>query len=177
MEIRFLTAEDAEEWSRLRLEALQQDPAAFSSSVEEHQALPLEEVTKRLSGNRDSFVVGAFEEGRLFGIAGFHRETGPKTRHKGRVWGVYVTAAQRGKGAGRSMMHALLDRAAGLSGVEQVLLSVTSSQVAALALYRSLGFKIFGTEPRALNLGGQYVDEHYLVLPLQSTRNEALPKV
>jgi hypothetical protein len=83
MEIRFLTSADAAEWSRLRLEALERDPAAFSSSIEEHQALPIEEVKKRLSTNPNSFVVGAFEEGRLFGMAGFHREIGPKMRHKG----------------------------------------------------------------------------------------------
>jgi len=167
MEIRFLTAEDAAEWSRLRLEALERDPAAFSSSIEEHQALPIEEVRKRLSANPHSFVVGAFEEGRLFGMAGFHRETGPKTRHKGRVWGVYVTPSKRGKGLSRRMMDALLKRAAEIAGLEQILLSVTKTQTAALALYRSLGFVSFGTEPRALNIGGEFIDEHYLVLRLK----------
>ena len=167
MEIRFLTAEDDAEWSRLRLEALERDPAAFSSSIEEHQALPIEEVRKRLSANPHSFVVGAFEEGRLFGMAGFHRETGPKTRHKGRVWGVYVTPSKRGKGLSRRMMDALLKRAAEIAGLEQILLSVTKTQTAALALYRSLGFVSFGTEPRALNISGEFIDEHYLVLRLK----------
>jgi RimJ/RimL family protein N-acetyltransferase len=167
MEIRFLTAEDASEWSRLRLEALQSDPAAFSSSVEEHQALPIEEVKKRLSADPDSFVVGAFEEGRLVGMAGFHRETGPKTRHKGRVWGVYVTTSKRGQGLARGMMKALLERATAIAGLEQVLLSVTSTQTAALALYRSLGFELFGTELRALNINGEFIDEHYFVRRLK----------
>jgi ribosomal protein S18 acetylase RimI-like enzyme len=166
MEIRFLTAEDASEWSRLRLEALERDPAAFSSSVEEHQALPIEEVKKRLSANPNSFIVGAFEEARLCGMAGFHRELGPKTRHKDRVWGVYVTASKRGQGLGRRLMKVLLDRAVAIGGLEQVLLSVTSTQTEALALYRSLGFDKFGTEPRALNISGEIIDEHYLVLRL-----------
>jgi RimJ/RimL family protein N-acetyltransferase len=173
MEIRFLTAEDAGEWSRLRLEALQLEPAAFSSSVEEHQALPIEEIRKRLSANPNSFVVGAFEEGRLVGITGFHRETGPKTCHKGRVWGVYVTALKRGQGLARGMMKALLERATALAGLEQVLLSVTSTQTAALVFYRSLGFELFGTEPRALNINGEFIDEHYLVLPVKKRIIEA----
>jgi ribosomal protein S18 acetylase RimI-like enzyme len=164
VDIRFLAAADAAAWSRLRLEALEQDPAAFSSSVEDHNALPLDEVKRRLAGNPESFVVGAFEDGMVCGIAGFHRETGPKSRHKGRVWGVYVTPAKRGKGIGRRMMEVLLDRAAVITGVEQLLLSVTSTQDAALALYRSLGFEIFGTEPRALKVSGHYIDEHYLIL-------------
>ena len=45
-----------------------------------------------------------------------------------------------------------------------VLLSVTNAQTAALALYRSLGFESFGAEPRALNIYGEFIDEHYLVL-------------
>jgi RimJ/RimL family protein N-acetyltransferase len=171
MEIRFLTAEDATEWSRLRLEALQRYPAAFSSSVEEHQALPIEEVKKRLSANPHSFVAGAFEEGRLVGITGFHRETGPKTCHKGRVWGVYVSALKRGQGLPRGMMKALLERAAAIAGLEQVLLSVTRTQTAALALYRSLGFEPFGTEPRALNINGEFIDEHYLVRRLKQSHD------
>ena len=136
MEIRFLTAEDAAEWSRLRLESLEGDPTAFSSSIEEHQALPIEEVRKRLSANPHSSVVGAFEEGHLVGMAGFHREIGPKTRHKGRVWGVYVAPSKRGQGLSRRMMKLLLERAAEIAGLEQVLLSVTNTQTAVLALYR-----------------------------------------
>jgi GNAT superfamily N-acetyltransferase len=100
MEIRFLTSDDASEWWRLRAEALAGDPEAFSSSSEEHSRITLDEVKGRLGSGRDSFVVGALEDGRLIGMAGFHRETGPKTRHKGRIWGVYVTPAKRGDGTG-----------------------------------------------------------------------------
>jgi ribosomal protein S18 acetylase RimI-like enzyme len=64
-------------------------------------------------------------------------------------------------------MQALLERAAAIAGLEQVLLSVTNTQVSALALYRSLGFEPFGKEPRALNVGGEFIDEHYLVLRLK----------
>jgi len=98
MDIRFLTAEDASEWSRLRLEALERDPAAFSSSVEEHRMLPIEEVKKRLTANSHSFVVGAFEDGRLVGINGFHRETGPKRVTKGECGARTLPRRSEGKG-------------------------------------------------------------------------------
>ena len=91
MEIRLLTRDDAGEWWRLRLEALESDPEAFSASAEDHRSLSLDEVRKRLGiGRDDQFVVGAWEDGRLVGMAGFYRETGPKVHHKGRIWGVYV---------------------------------------------------------------------------------------
>ena len=79
MEIRILTVEDANEWWRLRLEALESDPQAFSASTDQHQRLSLEDVGNRLgTGAQDSFVVGALQDGRLEGTAGFYRETGPK---------------------------------------------------------------------------------------------------
>jgi hypothetical protein len=59
---------------------------------QDHSSLSLEEVRKRLgSESSEFFVAGAFEGSRLAGMAGFHREKGLKLRHKGRVWGVYVT--------------------------------------------------------------------------------------
>jgi ribosomal protein S18 acetylase RimI-like enzyme len=165
MEVRFLTADDASEWWRLRLESLRGNPEAFSASEEDHQSLKLEDVRARLgSDGTDFFVVGAFDDGRLTGMAGFYREKGLKTRHKGRVWGVYVTPDKRGEGVGRRVLQTLLERGAAINGVEQILLSVTTTQAAAVKLYGSLGFESFGREPKALKIGDLLVDEEYMVL-------------
>jgi ribosomal protein S18 acetylase RimI-like enzyme len=164
VEIRFLTPDDAGEWKRLRVEALECDPEAFSASLEEYRSLSVDEVKQRLWSAGDSLVVGAFHQERLLGMAGFYREKGPKTRHKGRVWGVYVTPEARGKRVGRRMMETLLERCAGIDGIEQILLSVATTQVAAVSLYRSLGFEPFGREPRALKIGHRFIDEEYMVL-------------
>ena len=165
MEIRYLTAEDAGEWLRLRLEALQGDPEAFSASFEEYQPLSLEEVRKRLGfDSKEAFVVGAFDGGRLLGCAGFYRDKGLKTRHKGRIWGVYVTPEKRGTGVGKRILEMLLQRGAALDGIHQMLLSVAATQAAALRLYRSVGFTSYGCEPRALKIGERFIDEEYMVL-------------
>ena len=65
------------------------------------------------------------------------------------------------------MLRALLERAAEIEGVEQVSLSVTTTQIAAVQLYRSLGFQAFGCEPRALRIGDRFIDEEYLLLRLK----------
>jgi len=169
MEIRFLTVDDAGEYWRLRLEALEGDPAAFSASAEEHRSLSLEEVRKRLGSEAgDQFVVGALQEGRLIGMAGFYREKNLKTRHKGHIWGVYVTPAGRGAGVGRRILQRVLNRLAEIEGLEQVLLSVAATQTTAFRLYRALGFEVFGCEPRALRIGERFIDEQYLVLHLKN---------
>lgn len=92
---------------------------------------------------------------------------GLKTRHKGRIWGVYVTPSERAHGVGRRLLQALLERAGEIEGLEQIMLSVTETQSAALALYRSLGFESFGHEPRALKIGDRAIDEEYMVLRLR----------
>ncbi|MFY9951539.1 MAG: hypothetical protein WAK27_22750, partial [Candidatus Sulfotelmatobacter sp.] len=48
--------------------------------------------------------------------------------------------------------------------IEQIMLSVATTQNAAVSLYRSLGFEPFGCERRALKIGDQYVDEEHMVL-------------
>jgi ribosomal protein S18 acetylase RimI-like enzyme len=97
----------------------------------------------------------------------FNRETGMKERHKGRVLGLYVTAAQRGKGMGRALLSALLERAKQDPSLEQILLAVATGQAAAKQLYRAAGFEIYGTEPRALKVGSTYIDEDHMILRCQ----------
>ena len=167
MEIRVLEADDTPAWWNLRLEALEREPEGFGASVEAHHKLTRDEIRSRLALDPENkFVVGAFVDGKLVGTAGFVRENGAKERHKGRVWGVYLTAAMRGKGVGRSMMKALLDRASNIAGLEQISLAVATGQTAATGLYRSFGFVPFGCEVRALKIGDRYVDEEHMVLRL-----------
>ncbi|HEV2397796.1 MAG TPA: N-acetyltransferase [Candidatus Sulfotelmatobacter sp.] len=167
MEVRFLNPDDADEWLRLRIEALRGDPEAFSASLEEYESLNIEEVQRRLWSSADAFVSGAFDHDALQGVAGFFRDKGLKTRHKGNVWYVYVTPKMRGMGVGRELMNQLLQRAATVAGVEQVLLSVARTQETAIRLYRSLGFEPYGCEPRSLKIEDRFIDEEYMILQLR----------
>src|SRR6202166_3326610 len=167
MEIRFLTGHDATLYRTIRLEALESEPEAFGSSVDEFSTLTLDDIATRLSADSlNNFVVGAFDGARLLGTAGFFRDKALKERHKGHIWGVYVTREARGKRAGHEMLRALLERAAKIEGIEQIMLSVATTQTAAVRLYRSFGVGSYGCEGQARYAEGHYVDEEQMVLYL-----------
>lgn len=60
---------------KLRLKASEHEPRVFGSSAEEHRAMSVEAVAKRLApAPEGSFVAGAFHSDTLIGMAGFYRQ-------------------------------------------------------------------------------------------------------
>src|SRR5262245_49264155 len=151
MPIRPLTGADAALYHRVRLRALLEHPDAFGADAREWQDAPLEAVVARLT-RPNGFVLGAFEDGALVGNAGAFREDSPKVRHKATIVGVYVAPEARGRGLGRALVLAAMERAGSWDGITQLHLSVATPNEAARRLYASLGFRVIGREPRALRL-------------------------
>jgi ribosomal protein S18 acetylase RimI-like enzyme len=166
MNLRLLTASDAESWWHLRLEALRNDSPSFADSAEEHAATTLDMARERLANGdpAENFVLGLFEDGKLTATAGFYRYTHLKERHKGHIWGVYVRPESRGKGVARALMQEIIRRAQTMNGLEQILL-VASAHLPARKLYETLGFQSYGVEPRSLKIGTEYIDDVLMILP------------
>ena len=135
MNIRRLTENNAQILHRFRLHALEREPKSFRESHEELQKVPVATYAERLgTGGDDSFVLGAFEGSEIIGMVGFYRELPLKCRHKGWIWGMFVDHSQRGKGIGRALLTAALERARKLPGLAQIRLTVSMTQDAARKL-------------------------------------------
>lgn len=167
IEIRKLTPRDAAAAWRLRLIGLEHDPGAFGSSAAEHRGTKPSDFAHRLTEEApDNFVLGAFIESDLAGMAGFYREPREKRRHIGGVWGVVVVPEARGRGIGRLLMRRLIAEASIMPGLTAIQLSASVNQHAAVRLYQSLGFVIYGIEPRGLCLDDEYIDQAHMILIL-----------
>lgn len=79
---------------------------------------------------------------------------------------MYVAKDARGKGVAKELVQVVLDKAKQL-GLEQLQLTVVSTNKEAIALYDSFGFVTYAVERNALKYKGQYWDEEHMALSLR----------
>ena len=108
-------------------------------------------------------AVVAEEAGRAVGLCNVQRTVMPEARHIGGL-GILVARGQRRRGVGKALMRGALDRCRGK--FDLVTLSVFESNGHARRLYESMGFRAWGTLPRAIKRDGRYINLVYMVLDL-----------
>ena len=121
-------------------------------------------------GTADSFTLAAVDTatGHYLGVVSFARDgdTREKLRHKGLLFRMYVSPESTGKGIGRALIQAVIDRTRKLPNLEQINLTVVASNERAIGLYASFGFVPFSREERAIKYNGAYFDELTMALRL-----------
>jgi ribosomal protein S18 acetylase RimI-like enzyme len=163
MEIRLLEPKDALNYKELRLEALKSHPEAFSSSYDEEKELPHEYFESRLNFEH-FFTFGAFAETKLIGVVTLILETKTKIKHRAHIVAMYVDPEKRNSGIGRALLSATIKKAKEIEEIEQIYLTVTSSNDPAKKLYQSLGFKTYGIDRKGLKIENTYFDDELMVL-------------
>jgi RimJ/RimL family protein N-acetyltransferase len=165
MAIRKLQPDESLLYRALRLQCLKTEPDYFGCTYEEESCTPkliFESWIER--EDPDHIMFGAFDEGRLIGIAGFARQDRQRARHRGEVVQMYVDASYRGRHVGENLLRSLLTQAFSLEGVEQVQLSVVAHNRAAIRLYEKIGFQAFGIQPKYFRVEKSYLDQQFMQL-------------
>jgi ribosomal protein S18 acetylase RimI-like enzyme len=166
---RLLAAGDLPAYKALRDTVLASAPEAFTTDAAEALGQPAQAYLPRLGLDRPDgghFTAGAWHAGELVGAVTCERDARLKGRHIGHVAGMMVLGGWQGRGIGRLLLNECITQARRAPGLEMLTLSVTSSNVAAVGLYQSVGFKRYGTLARAIKLGGQYHDKDLMAIDL-----------
>jgi ribosomal protein S18 acetylase RimI-like enzyme len=165
--VRALAVTDLPAYKALREEMLARHEEAFTSDAAAEAQRTVDSYRGRLGGAAApaSFTLGALRGERLVGAITCEQDGRSKVRHLGHIVGMMVHTDVQAQGVGSALLEAALARARS-DGLEQITLSVTSSNEAALRLYRRFGFAPYGRLPRALKLGNQYFDKDLLLLAL-----------
>ena len=124
--------------------------------------MPVATTEQRLAADSPDRVFGAFVADELAGIVGLSRERRAKNRHKGSVFGMYVAPEHGRQGIGAALVRHVIGTAR-QEGIEQLVLTVTDTNVSARTLYERSGFRSFGVEPRAIRVDGVYYDKNHMI--------------
>jgi RimJ/RimL family protein N-acetyltransferase len=165
---RRLGPEDGPAYRDIRLEGLRAEPAAFGSNYDREAPRTPAQWAEQLGRN---FTFGVFDGTDLIGVASFIPEELEKTAHRAHLVAVYVRPAARGKGASPILLETLIAEAR--NHVLQLQLAVTTDNEPARRLYERFGFRVYGTDPRGLNVNGRFYDDHLMVLRLDEGSQES----
>lgn len=161
--IRPLVVADAPAFRDLRIAGIVENPQYFGSPADEEAAAGLPLFESRIRGSQPGEAVfGAFRGAVLVGVAGMSRPASGTMKHRGNLWGVYVTPAERGGDAAERLLRAVIDHAR--AHVDVLTGHVTVGNPRARAFYVRLGFGFSGVEHKILKVGDRHYDQEILVM-------------
>ncbi|QHS24050.1 GNAT family N-acetyltransferase [Virgibacillus sp. MSP4-1] len=165
--VTILNEGDAEQYWNLRIEALKEAPDAFLTTYEEavQRENPVDQTAERLS-DENNITFGAFADEGLVGVTTLQFSDKRKEKHKAFLLAMYVKPEYQNQGIAKQLIFKAIQTARRSGEVEQIHLSVVSTNNAAIHLYESIGFKMYATEPRSIKTDKGYLDEHLMVLSL-----------
>jgi ribosomal protein S18 acetylase RimI-like enzyme len=154
IEIKKLPPEWWQDYRKLRLEALQNDPIAFGSSYEEEISRPAE-----FWRNRIDSMLFAVGNDRPVGMVRYAFETRAKNKHVAGIYAMYVNQEFRHWGIGKRLMEGVISLIMENKDIRKIRLSVTPEQIYAVKLYEHCGFKSVGLFADELCVDGRYYGE------------------
>ena len=155
MRVHQISRDDAEQFLAFRTQGLSGDPDAFRVTPEDDAKVGVDAWGSRLA--RDYVVAVTGPNGEWLGIGELSQIDGEKLRHKGLVWGMYVSPTARGPGAADKIMDAVIGHAIGK--LRQLQLTVMADNQRARAFYERHGFTTYAVELGSVRRHDEFADE------------------
>lgn len=159
IETKLLDQTDVDVFRRIRLEALEREPAAFASSYHDWLGLSESEWVRRLSHN---IVFVAFRQSEPVGIMGLMRQKPSKMAHRASLIMVYVRKEERGTEVATNLFGMIV-RTAAERGISQLELNASVENPAAIRFYQRMGFDEIGRIPAGFIHEGKEIDDILMV--------------
>lgn len=144
IEIVRLTPDDWQAARRIRLEALRNEPRAFSSTYADAAARDEQAWRDWLSRPSSDFFLARLGDepvGLVGGIVGTGADAGV-----GDVVSMYVSPQVRRRGVGQRLLRTVMASLSATPGITRIRLHVHAEEIPAQRLYASVGFDVVGVE-------------------------------
>ncbi len=159
--LRVMREDDLVQYKQLRDAMLERFEEAFTSDAETERSRTAESYRNRLgmvAGGHNLFTLTAWLGEQMVGAISAEFDPRAKVRHIAHIVGMMVSPDLQGIGLGRALLEQALEMLEGEPVLEQVTLSVSAGNAAAVALYERCGFKRYGLLDQAIKLpDGRYV--------------------
>jgi GNAT superfamily N-acetyltransferase len=153
--------EHAADLLKVRLEAVQNCPVAFTTDIERDAKV---DWVERIE-NPDGQIFLAYAGDKSIGMAGIYRGNSSKTKHTAGIWGVYVSADHRRAGIAKAFFDAAIAWAKA-NEIIIVKLGVAVENIPAYTFYKNYGFVDYGREPKAIRVGKVLHDEYLMAMEI-----------
>jgi ribosomal protein S18 acetylase RimI-like enzyme len=153
------------EYKALVLAAVENEPEAFYGTKQEIDLISETQWRERLK-KEGTHVIFAFHKDAVTGTASLVIDSHEKIRHRAQIISVYVAPAYRRNGIGKKLIQTLIDKAKSYSFIESLVLQVTTTQMAAIALYESFGFKREAILSKVIKIGDAYKEQYIMTKEL-----------
>jgi ribosomal protein S18 acetylase RimI-like enzyme len=175
MTLRVLTSQDLPAFVELRNASLLRYPDAFTSDyASEKDKLPPAFASRLGDAQSGHFVLGAFDvQGQLVGTIAMERDKDvrPQKRHIAHITAVMVAESAQRMGIAKQLVKRCIELAQANTDLDQLVLTVTASNLHVVRLYEGAGFLSYGLLPRAILVQGEFFDKLHMRLDLASLRD------
>lgn len=176
--IRPLNVTDSEEFKRLRLETLLEDPKAWISTYEGEKDNTLQVFEERINywSHFPGFgYFGNFKDGILTAYILISPNYWPNKKHIVNLSDFCVAKTERSMGIGQELMNFIITQIKNVSEAETVQLYVNSQNLPAINFYEKFGFKRVASIPQAVkDKDGAYQDEYIYMLKFDRKISSAI---